>query len=63
VFEKLGKMVSEGKLKTDDAIKRLGQFSQDGIKTYIQNGIFTPNADATVKQKKSSKPLIDLALC
>ncbi len=58
-FEKLGKMVTEGKLKADDAVKRLGQFSQDGIKTYIQNGIFVPNADATVKRKKSSKPLID----
>jgi hypothetical protein len=57
--EKIVKKVTEGKITAKDAIKRLGEFAQDGIKSYIRTGSFTPNADKTKKIKKSSKPLID----
>jgi len=57
--ERLMKLVSEGKMSADTAIKRLGQFAQDGIKRYIIDGQFEPNAEATVRRKGSSRPLID----
>jgi hypothetical protein len=64
VQETLFKKVSEGKISADMAIKRLGQFAEDGIKRYIKTGNFEPNAEATIqrkggKRKKSSRPLID----
>jgi hypothetical protein len=58
-MEKLGGLVTGGKLKAEDAIKRLGEYGQSGIKSYIRNGTFTPNADSTVAKKGSSMPLID----
>jgi len=59
-LDRLGKMVVDGKLKAEEAIKRLGEFGQSGVKSYIRNGDFTPNADSTIARKKgSSKPLID----
>ena len=57
--ERLFKLVSEGKMSADTAIKRLGQFAQDGIKRYIMGGDFVPNAEATIQRKGSSRPLID----
>jgi hypothetical protein len=57
--ERLFKLVSEGKMSADTAIKRLGQFAQDGIKRYIMSGNFEPNAEATIQRKGSSRPLID----
>jgi len=57
--EKILKLVSEGKITADTAIKRLGQFAQDGIKRYIKSGDFVPNAESTKKRKGSSRPLID----
>jgi hypothetical protein len=57
--EKIVKKVTEGKWTADDAVMRLGEFAQDGIKSYIRTGAFKQNADRTKKQKKSSKPLID----
>jgi hypothetical protein len=58
-LEKVGKLVSEGKHDADTAIRRIGEYGQDGIKSYIRNGEFTPNADSTIAKKRSSKPLID----
>ena len=58
--ERLFKQVSEGKISADAAIKRLGQYAQDGIKRYIRNGNFTPNATKTIQRKGSSRPLIDI---
>jgi hypothetical protein len=58
-MDKLGAAVAGGKMDADTALIRLGQFAQDGIKTYIMNGDFTPNAERTKKRKNSSKPLID----
>jgi hypothetical protein len=57
--EKLGKLVTSGKLDANTAIRRLGEYGQSGVKSYIRNGDFTPNADSTVAKKGSSKPLID----
>jgi hypothetical protein len=58
--ERLGKLVSGGKLDADTAIKRLGEYGQSGIKSYIRNGSFIPNADSTIARKRgSTKPLID----
>jgi len=57
--EKLVHQVAEGKMSAKTAIKRLGQFAQDGIKRYIMDGDFEPNADITIRRKKSSRPLID----
>ena len=57
--ERLFKLVSEGKITADTAIKRLGQFAQDGIKRYMKSGDFVPNAESTIKRKGSSRPLFD----
>ena len=57
--ERLYKLVSEGKITADTAIKRLGQFAQDGIKRYMKSGDFEPNAESTIKRKGSSRPLFD----
>jgi hypothetical protein len=51
--------VSEGKIKAQEAIGKLGQFGQDGIKSYIRTGKFQENAEKTKRIKKSSRPLID----
>jgi hypothetical protein len=58
-LEKLSSLVSGGKLKAETAMARLGEYGQSGIKSYIRNGAFTPNADSTIAKKGSSKPLID----
>jgi len=58
-IDKLYDLVAGGRLTASTAIKRLGQFAQDGIKRYIISGAFTPNSESTVKQKGSSRPLID----
>jgi phage gpG-like protein len=68
----LVKLVAEGKMDAETAIRRLGELAQDGIKSYIKTGTFTPNSDVTIngskpnkkgkkfiKGKGSSKPLID----
>jgi hypothetical protein len=58
-LEKLGGLVATGKLKAETAMARLGEYGQSGVKSYIRNGSFTPNADSTIARKGSSKPLID----
>jgi hypothetical protein len=58
-MEKLTKLVSGGKLKAETAIRMLGEYGMDGVKSYIHNGEFTQNADSTIAKKGSSKPLID----
>jgi hypothetical protein len=62
--ERIVKKVSDGTWDADDAIKRLGEFAQDGINSYIRTGSFTPNAERTVQIKTKGKggkttPLID----
>jgi hypothetical protein len=58
-LDKLGGLVSSGKLTAEMAMARLGEYGQSGVKSYIRNGPFTPNADSTIAKKGSSKPLID----
>jgi DNA-binding protein H-NS len=58
-LEKLYGLVSDGKLDAMTAIERLGRYGESGVKSYIRNGTFTPNADSTIAKKGSSKPLID----
>lgn len=41
------------------ALSRTGQYIEGEIKRKIGNGPFTPNSPATIRKKKSSKPLID----
>jgi hypothetical protein len=58
-LEKLGNLVGGGKLDAETAMARLGEYGLSGVKSYIRNGTFTPNADSTIDKKGSSKPLID----
>jgi hypothetical protein len=59
-MKKLGNLVAGGKLKAAIAMARLGEYGQSGVKSYIRNGSFTPNADSTIVSKRgSTKPLID----
>jgi hypothetical protein len=72
--EKLGGLVMNGKLDAKTAIRQLGEFGQNGVKSYInKDGTFTPNSPITIHGSKpgkdgkkfikgkrgSSKPLID----
>lgn len=41
------------------ALARTGQYIEGEIKRKIGSGPFTPNRPATIRKKKSSKPLID----
>ena len=58
-LDKLAALVSGGNLSADVAMARLGEYAQSGVKSYIRNGVFTPNADSTIQKKGSSKPLIE----
>jgi hypothetical protein len=58
-MERLGGLVTGDELDADTAIRRLGEFGQSGVKSYIRNGAFAPNAESTIAKKGSSKPLID----
>ena len=57
--ERFFKQVAEGKLSAEQAMNRLGQFAESGIRKYIKSGNFEPNADSTIKRKGSSRPLIE----
>jgi hypothetical protein len=67
-MEKLGGLVTGGKLDADTAIRMLGEFGMNGVKSYIKHGTFTPNSDITInglRKKdgsyvlgKDGKPLI-----
>lgn len=51
--------VTGNEMKTEMALGLLGQFGEDGVKAKIDSGPFVPNSPRTIRQKKSSKPLID----
>ncbi len=51
--------VEDGKLTSYMALKRLGAFGVSGIRKKISTGPFKPLSEATIRRKKSSKPLID----
>jgi hypothetical protein len=58
-LDKLGALVSGGKLDAETAMARLGEYAQGGVRSYIRNGTFLPNAASTIAKKGSGKPLID----
>lgn len=59
--ERLLGMISEGKMSTKIALERWGRMGESLLKDEITNPgtPFAPNADFTVRKKKSSTPLID----
>lgn len=50
---------ADGKMKPITAYKRLGRYMKSAIEDSILNGTWQPNAESTVKIKKSNVPLID----
>ena len=55
----LAQRIADGKTDSETALKLLGIYAESGIRKYIKSGSFTENAPSTVKQKGSSRPLID----
>ncbi len=60
--KKLLKNLSNGSTTAMDAIKKLGVTYEGAMKRIFIEGSFAPNAPATVRRKKSSRPLIDTGL-
>lgn len=60
--KKLLKNLSNGSTTAMDAIKKLGVSYEGAMKRIFIEGSFAPNAPATVRRKKSSRPLIDTGL-
>ena len=54
--------ISTGKMSASDAIKKLGASYEGAMKRIFIEGSFAPDAPATVRRKKSSRPLIDTGL-
>lgn len=52
--------VVKGKWTAEDAMKRIGEFAESGIRDNIIRGDFEPNKPATIKKKGSDKPLVDI---
>lgn len=50
---------ADGKMSPLATYKRLGRYMRDGILNSLETGEWQPNAEGTVKIKKSSKPLVD----
>lgn len=60
--KKLLKAISNGSTTAMDAIKKLGGTYEGAMKRIFIEGSFAPNAPATVRRKKSNRPLIDTGL-
>ena len=60
--KKLLKAISNGSTTAMDAIKKLGESYEGAMKRIFIEGSFAPDAPATVRRKKSSRPLIDTSL-
>lgn len=62
VIDKMIQRVANGAvfgLRTNAALNQLGNVVQGMVQRKIVDGPFVPNSPATIKRKKSSKPLID----
>ena len=59
---RLLKALSNGSTTAMDAIKKLGASYEGAMKRIFIEGSFAPDAPATVRRKKSSRPLIDTGL-
>ena len=53
------KLLSTGKISTEEMLKSIGVFQKGLVQKEIRDGEFVPNAPSTIKRKKSDKPLID----
>lgn len=51
--------IMDGKLTTEQALKKIGTFHKGQIQKKIASGPWAPNAPSTIKSKRSKKPLID----
>ena len=54
--------ITTGKMSAMDAIKKLGASYEGAMKKIFIAGSFAPDAPATARRKKSSRPLIDTGL-
>lgn len=61
VTKKLAKKLITGKITTDRALDVLGQWGVAAVKSNITtgDGIPPPNAEGTIRKKKSSRPLVE----
>jgi hypothetical protein len=57
--QKLAGMRIDGKLTAEKSLQMMGVKATGGMQRRISAGIQPPNADSTIRRKKSSKPLID----
>lgn len=51
--------IARGEKSAQDALQALGNMQKALVQDTIRNGDFVPNAESTIKKKKSSKPLIE----
>ena len=58
-MDNLVKLVQDGRMDADAAIRHLAQFNNDLIDKEMEFGSFKELSDATKKRKKSKQPLID----
>jgi hypothetical protein len=56
---RLLRMVEDGKATSEMALKKLGAFGVAGIRKQIKSVKTPPLKESTIRQKKSSQPLID----
>jgi hypothetical protein len=56
---KLAKKVGEEAITPTMAVNLLGAKARDELRQSFTDGHLTPNAPSTIRQKKSSRPLID----
>lgn len=54
--------IAQGKMKSDNLLKLIGQMAESDVKSYITNLRSPANKPSTVASKKSSNPLIDTGL-
>ena len=53
------KELVQGKISAQEMLNKIGVMQKALVQETIKNGDFEPNAESTVRQKKSSKPLVD----
>lgn len=58
-FKQLAAKIFAVEMNTKDALVMVGDEYKGFIQSEITEGGWTPNAPSTIRQKKSSKPLID----
>jgi len=53
------KMIVDGKLNANQTLKRVGLYAKGRVQQSILKGNWAKNSDATLKNKTSTKPLVD----